>query len=175
MTNFYLGQVDMFGFNFAPRGWAQCNGQIISLAQNTALFALLGTTYGGNGQSTFGLPDLRGRTPRHFDGTYPQGELAGTENVTLLVTEIPAHKHGVNANDQPGTLANAANHFFGKAETGKPATPTPTNAYAVGAPNTILNQGSLSLYGGNQAHSNLQPLLAINFSIAVTGIFPSRN
>ena len=175
MTNYFLGQIGMYGFNFAPRGWALAAGQIIPLAQNTALFSLLGTTYGGNGQSTFGLPDMRSRTALHFDGNYPQGELAGTETVTLLVSEIPSHKHGINASDQAGTLSLAANHLFGKAETGKPATPTATNAYAVGAPNTILNPMSLSLYGGNQPHSNLQPLLTINYCISTTGIYPSRN
>jgi microcystin-dependent protein len=175
MTNFYLGQIEMYGFNFAPRGFATCSGQIISIAQNTALFSLLGTTYGGNGQTTFGLPDLQGRAPLHFDNNYPLGEIAGTESVTLLSTEMPSHKHAVNSNDQNGTLSLATGHLMGKAETGKPATPTPTNAYAVGAPNTILNIQSLSLYGGNQPHSNMQPYVVINFSIATTGIFPSRN
>jgi microcystin-dependent protein len=175
MTNFYLGQVMMFGFNFAPRGFAQCNGQIISIAQNSALFALLGTTYGGNGQSTFGLPDMRGRAALHFDGNFPLGEIAGTETVTLLTTEMPSHKHAVNSNDQNGTQSLATGHLMGKAETGKPASPTPVNAYAVGAPNTILNAQSLSFYGGNQPHDNMQPSLVINFSIATTGIFPSRN
>lgn len=175
MTNYYLGQIGAYGFNFAPRGWALAAGQIVPLAQNTALFSLLGTTYGGNGQSNFGLPDLRGRTPRHFDGNYPQGEMAGTETVTLLTSQMPSHKHTVNSNDQPGTLSAAAGHLIGKAETGKPATPTPTNAFAVGAPNTILNPMSLSLYGNNQPHNNIQPILAINFCISTTGIYPARN
>jgi microcystin-dependent protein len=179
MSNFFLGQIGIFGFNFNPRGWATASGQIISIAQNTALFSLLGTTYGGNGQSTFGLPDLRSRVPVHFGtqgGTpYSLGEIAGVENVTLLITEMPSHKHGVSATDTNGTLSGATGHLFAKAETGKPATPTPTNFYGVGAPNTILNPGTLSLYGGNQPHNNIQPTLAVNYCIATTGIFPSRN
>ena len=175
MSNFFLGQIGVFGFNFNPRGWAQCNGQIISIAQNTALFALVGTTYGGNGQSTFGLPDLRGRTPLHFDSNYPQGEIAGTENVTLLISETPAHKHDVMASNATAGAQVASGHLFATGQTGKPASQVPTNAYAVGAPNTVLNPQTLALYGGNQPHNNLQPLLAVNFCIATTGIFPSRN
>jgi microcystin-dependent protein len=179
MSNFFLGQMGLFGFNFNPRGWALAAGQIIPIAQNTALFSLLGTSYGGNGQSTFGLPDMRGRIPLHF-GTlsgipYSLGELAGTENVTLLVTEMPNHKHAISATDTNGTLSLASGHLFAKGETGKPATPTATNFYAQALPNIIMNPGSLSIYGGNQPHNNIQPTLAINYCIATTGIFPSRN
>lgn len=175
MSNYYLGQVGVFGFNFAPIGWATCSGQTIAIAQNTALFALLGTTYGGNGQSTFALPDLRGRTPIHFSNDYPLGEEAGTENVTLLLSQIPAHKHSIFATDTNAGASLSSEHFFAKGETGKPANPTPANAYAVGAANAILNPLSLSLYGGNQPHNNMQPTLVVNFCIATAGIFPTRN
>ena len=105
MSGYYLGEIRIFGLGFAPRGWALCNGQIISIAQNTALFALLGTTYGGNGQSTFGLPDLRGRVPVHRDtaGLYPQGSSGGAEQMNLLLNSLPAHSHALNADGNPAT------------------------------------------------------------------------
>jgi microcystin-dependent protein len=174
MTNFYLGQIDMFGFNFAPRGWAFCNNQILPLAQNTALFSLLGTTYGGNGQSTFGLPDYRSRTPRGMGTLTSQGELAGLETVTLLNTEMPSHTHNVAATSTAGNIPGEAGHLFAKGESGSPV--ADTNAYLLnGVPNLVLNPQGTSLAGGSQPHNNLQPLLAINFCIATVGIYPSRN
>ena len=170
MSNFFLGQIALLGFNFNPRGWALAQGQILPLAQNTALFSLLGTTYGGNGQSTFGLPDLRGRTPIDFSNNTSMGEIAGTENVTLTINEMPGHSHQFNVVPAAGGAAAAANHTFAVATHSAPA-----NAYHAAPGNVVLNPASVSIYGGSQPHSNQQPSLVMNFSIATTGYYPSRN
>lgn len=169
----FLGMIAMFGFNFAPRGWAFCNGQILPIAQNTALFSLLGTTYGGNGQTTFALPDLRGRVPvGQFQGPglsdYSLGQVAGSETVTLISTQIPAHTHTLNGITEAGTSATPTGNLPANTgaldkEYGTPGTLTAMGAQAIG--NT----------GGSQPHSNIQPYLAINYCIALQGIFPSRN
>jgi microcystin-dependent protein len=169
MSNFFLGQIGIYGFNFAPRGWAFCAGQIMPIQQNTALFSLLGTTYGGNGQTTFALPDLRGRTPLHFDGNYPQGEVAGEENVTLLQTEMPAHTHTLTGSSNTADKRPVAAHMFAT------DTSTTDDFYARGHVLVPLNPQAVGTYGGNQPHNNMQPFLAVNFCIAITGIFPSRN
>jgi microcystin-dependent protein len=174
-VNYFLGQIGMFGFNFAPRGWALCKGDILPVAQNTALFSLLGTTYGGNGSSTFGLPDLRSRTPMGFGNLTSMGEMAGVENVTLLITEIPLHTHHMNVTSQNADeLKEASNSIFGAADTG--ALPgTPQLAYNSGPANMMLNAGTVSIVGQSQPHNNIQPSLAINYCIATTGTFPTRN
>jgi microcystin-dependent protein len=171
MSEPFLGMIAIYGFNFAPRGWAMCSGQILPIAQNTALFSLLGTTYGGNGQTTFALPDLRGRVPIHFGqgpglSSYDLGQSAGTETVTLTVQEIPSHTHQVNASDgdassnkPDGALLCQGNQYN--------QAPPPLTAMSA---NMIPPSG-----GGNQPHPNLQPYLALNFCIALEGIFPSRN
>lgn len=169
MSNFFLGQIGIFGFNFAPRGWALAAGQLIPISQNTALFALLGTTYGGNGTSTFQLPDLRGRTPLHFDGNYPQGEIAGTESVTLLTTEMPAHTHSMVGSTNLADKRPVIGHMFA-ADTSQT-----DNFFARGHTLVPLAPTSVGLYGGSQPHENMQPFLAVTFCIATTGIFPSRN
>jgi microcystin-dependent protein len=169
----FIGEIFMSGFNFPPRGYAFCQGQILSIAQNTALFALLGTTFGGNGQTTFALPDLRGRVPMG-QGQGPGltsrtlGEVSGTETVTLLSTQMPAHNHALNAVSEAGDASAPAGAFL--ANTGAldkeykaTGTLSPMNAQAVG------------ISGGNQPHNNLQPYLVLNFYIALEGIFPSRN
>ena len=169
MSQAFLGQIQSFGFNFAPRNWALCNGQIMSIQQNTALFSLLGTFYGGNGTTTFGLPDLRGRTPLHF-GTGPSlspyviGEVAGTESVTLLSTEMPMHNHSLNASSsaKTGTAPSGAN--LGGA-----------SIYTSGAMDSVLNPLEIGMAGGSQPHENRQPFLVINWCICTSGIFPSRN
>src|SRR3954451_3573959 len=152
----------MFGGNFAPRGWALCNGQILSIAQNTALFSLLGTQFGGNGQTTFALPDLRGRVPIHQGqgpGLTPRtmGEQAGEENHTLINTEMPAHNHVVNANNEGST-------------TGRPGGAVPSvsgsNIYAATGDGTLMNAQMIGLSGGSQPHNNMQPYLCVNFVIA---------
>ncbi|HMJ76532.1 MAG TPA: tail fiber protein [Iamia sp.] len=167
----YVGQISMAGFNFAPRGWALCNGQIMSIAQNSALFSLLGTQFGGNGQTTFGLPDLRGRVPVHQgQGTgltnRTMGELSGSETVTLITSEMPQHNHLINVTSGDSTVKNPANNVLG-------GTATPT--YAVAPNGNFMNGQTLTLTGGNQPHQNMQPYQVISFIIALEGIFPSRN
>jgi len=169
-TEPYVGQISMAGFNFAPRGWALCNGQLLSIAQNTALFSLLGTQFGGNGQTTFGLPDLRGRVPVH-QGQGPgltnrvMGETAGEETVTLLQTEMPQHTHLVSASSTDSTLKNPTGNFLGG---------TASPIYSTTA-NNVMSPQVNQLTGGNQPHDNMQPYQVISFIIAMEGIFPSRN
>jgi microcystin-dependent protein len=161
----------MFGFNFAPRGWALCNGQILSIAQNTALFSLLGTTYGGNGQTTFALPNLQSRVPIHQGqgpglSQYVMGQQAGTENVTLLNSQMPTHTHSLVASSGDAASGKPAGKFL--ATTG-----TPT--YNTTQDGTLLGAQSIGLQGGNQPFSIIQPYLVVSFCIAMQGIFPSRN
>ena len=166
-----IGEIRMFAGNFAPRSWAFCNGQLLSIAQNTALFSILGTTYGGNGQTTFGLPDLRGRVPVSSGqgpglSSYTLGEQGGVEAVTLLSTQIPAHTHGIGANSGLGTQAAPGNTRYIAASDRR------DNQFADSS-NTSLAPTTSA--GGSQPHSNLQPYLTVNFIIALQGIFPSRN
>lgn len=165
--NFFLGQIGVFGFNFPPKGWAQAVGTILPIAQNSALYSLLGTTYGGNGTTTFGLPDLRSRTPMGQGTQTTMGEIYGTETVTLSISEMPAHTHSFNASMNPGSVHVTAGHFFAAG---------PNNALAYGTSgNTLLNAASITPAGSSQPHNNIQPSLAINFCIATTGIYPARN
>ncbi|HTJ74932.1 MAG TPA: tail fiber protein [Acidimicrobiales bacterium] len=169
MSDPFLAQIMMFGGNFAPRGWALCNGQILSIAQNTALFSLLGTTFGGNGQTTFALPDLRGRVPVH-PGQGPGlsqvtlGQAGGAEVVTLLQTQMPGHGHGVAASNGTATASRPSNNFLAAG-----------GSYATATDGTVMNPGMIQSSGGNQPHENRQPYLGVNFIIALQGIFPSRN
>jgi microcystin-dependent protein len=167
MSTPFLGMIATFGFNFAPRGWAMCNGQILAIAQNTALFSLLGTTYGGNGQTTFALPDLRSRVPTHMGqgpglSSYALGQTGGSESTTLTVNQMPAHTHTVEA----------ASTFTSK---------NPSNRYPAGGGaygdtgDTAMNTTVVGTTGGSQPHENLQPYLTLNTCIALQGIFPSRN
>lgn len=167
----FLGEIRMFGGNYAPRGWALCNGQLLPIAQNTALFSLLGTTYGGNGQTTFALPDLRSRVPMHAGqgaglSSYNLGEAAGSESVTLLTSEMPMHTHALACAASPALTStpDPAGKFIANTE--------PTNSYAETADSM---SGPLTAAGGNQPHENRQPFLCINFIIALEGLFPSRN
>lgn len=163
-----IGQIQAFGFNFAPRGWARCEGQIISISQNTALFALLGTIYGGDGETTFALPDLRGRASLHFgqgQGLTNRaiGERGGVEGVALSVSQIPSHTHtALGSNDEAGSVNPDGN---------VPAT-TPGSIYSSGIDAT-MNGDMVGLTGGSQAHNNMQPYLVINWCIALVGTFPS--
>lgn len=161
----FLGEVKIVSFNFPPKFWALCNGQLLPINQNQALFSLLGTTYGGNGQTNFALPDLRGRAPRHR-GQSVQGQQAGQENHTLSINEMPAHNHIVQAMPTSGTTLLAAGQVLAKRA---------AEVYA--APNNLapMHSGTTSNTGGSQAHNNMQPFLALNFCIALSGIFPSRN
>jgi microcystin-dependent protein len=177
MSEPFIGEIRMVGFNFAPRGWALCNGQLLSIAQNTALFSLLGTTYGGNGQTTFALPDLRGRVPLHQGqgpGLTPRtiGESSGTETVTLLSSQMPAHNHTLAAFNSPGSLDTPTGNVI--ANIVDPNTGGPATLFSATA-DTTMNPASIGISGGNQPHENMQPYLCVNFVIALEGIFPSRN
>lgn len=169
MAEPFLGELKLVGFNFPPRGWAFCDGQLLSIAQNTALFALLGTTYGGNGQTTFALPDLRGRTPLHVGNGIQLGEEAGVESVSLNVNQLPAHGHALSG---ASDLANASAPG-GALPAAKPR--GGISRYATPPGDTVMAPGSVTPAGGNQPHNNMQPYLVMNWVIALEGIFPSRN
>lgn len=165
----FLGEIQMFSGNYAPNGWAKCEGQLLSIAQNQALFALLGTTYGGNGQTTFALPDLRGRVPVHYNNTtIVQGQKEGTETNTLTSGQLPQHSHTVNAVTADGNQNLPTGNLH--ADT-KVLDPEYSNATA----NTTMNPSMLSNAGGNQPVNNVQPFTAVTFIIAINGIFPSQN
>jgi microcystin-dependent protein len=171
MAEPFIGQITLFAGNFAPRGWAFCDGQELSIAQNTALFSILGTTYGGNGQTTFRLPDLRGRVPVH-EGQGPGltnrslGETGGGEQMQLEVSHMPAHVHPIRATTTTATSTIPTNRVL--------AAPPGTNIYGTNA-NTPMAGGMSRPVGGGQHHNNMQPWQCINYIIALEGIFPSRN
>jgi microcystin-dependent protein len=172
MSEPFLGQIMLVPYNFAPRGWAFCNGQILPIAQNTALFSLLGTTYGGNGQTTFALPDLRGCVPISSGqgpglSNYSLGERGGTETVTLTVNQMPTHNHLVNVNTDNGETGRIADTYLSN------SSETPYNG-SLASPGTMAPQ-MISNVGGNQPFEILQPYLTLNYCIALEGIFPSRN
>ena len=173
MAQPYIGEIRCFGFNFSPQGWAFCNGQLISISQNAALFNLIGTTYGGDGLNTFALPDLRSRVPVHqgsFAGvTHVVGQVGGVENVTLTGQEIPAHSHLIVATSNAATLKRPVpNTFYAASSSGN-------NFYEAGTTLTALANNTVSSAGGGQPHNNIQPYLTLNWCIAMFGIFPSRN
>ncbi|MFC3551315.1 phage tail protein [Lysobacter cavernae] len=179
MSEVFIGQVMMAGFNFAPKFFAQCNGQWLPINQNQALFSLLGTTYGGNGQTAFALPDLRGRTPVGFassigPGTAPKqlGEVGGTETVTLLANNLPAHTHGVNASTGNGDSRIPSNRVH--ATSIDASAPKALYGPASGAQVAMAAQ-TIGMTGGTQPHANMQPYSVINFCIALSGIFPPRS
>jgi microcystin-dependent protein len=160
----YLGEVKICAFNFAPKGWAMCNGQLMAINQNQALFALLGTFYGGNGVQTFALPNLQGRAPVHQGSGFVVGQVGGEVNHTVILSELPAHVHGIGAVSHPGTSnAPAANYFAAH-----------RGGYA-DSPNDQLVAQTVSNVGGSQPHNNLPPILVLNFCVALVGVFPSRN
>jgi microcystin-dependent protein len=170
MSEPFIGEIRIFGFNFAPRGWAFCAGQLLAISQNTALFSLLGTTYGGDGQTTFALPDLRGRTPVHL-GAGPGlsnitlGEKGGAENVTMTVANMPAHTHTVNASPNEGETGSPANAF--------PSATTEDVYSSTGG--TTMNPAVVGNAGGGQPVPIRSPYLGMNFCIALVGIFPPRD
>ncbi len=170
MTEPFLGELRLFPYTFAPRGWAFCQGQLLPIAQNTALFSLLGTTYGGNGQTTFALPDLRGRAPISAGqgsglSPYTLGEVGGTETVTLINNQMPQHSHGVAAASVP-TTKNPNNAL--------PSFTAAGSSYGTAA-DLSMSPSMLGTAGGSQPHQNMQPFLVLNWCIALEGIFPSRN
>jgi microcystin-dependent protein len=181
MGEAYLGEIFMGGWNFAPRGFAFCSGQLLPISQNTALFSLLGTNFGGDGVQTFALPDLRGRTPVHWGqgpglSNYNIGEATGTEVVTLSQAQIPAHNHLLNANAAGANAVSPVSAFLAVPVTGSGPNASPLNIFTTNTtPLGSLNPATISNTGGNQPHSNIQPSLSITFVIALTGIYPARN
>ena len=173
MSDPFLGEIKLFAGNFAPRGYALCQGQLLSIAQNSALFSILGTTYGGNGVNTFALPDLRGRVPVQPGqgpglSSYTLGEMAGVESTTLTSNNMPIHTHSLGAVAGPGNTNSPVSAFLAA---GSPE----ANPYAVGSASTTLSTQAIGTAGGSQPFSLLQPYLCLNFIIALEGIFPSRN
>ncbi len=174
MSEPFVGEIRMFAGNFAPRGWALCDGQLLAVSQNDALFSILGTIYGGDGRTTFGLPDLRGRLSMHA-GTGPGlsphklGTRGGVEHVTLTVNEIPAHNHKVEANSDPGNTPSPVN-AIPAAETA-PA----VDVWTTNAKNGDMKASTIQNTGGSQQHENRQPYLSVNFIIALQGLYPSRS
>lgn len=169
----FLGEIKIVSFNFSPKGWATCNGQFLPINQNQALFSLLGTAYGGNGQTTFALPDFRGRVPLHVGSGFTQGQAGGQEAHTLPIVELPAHSHWLPASSDEGDLSGPTRAVSGG---------TALNAFAANDSVAYSNGGGAQMnsnivgnVGGSQPHNNMPPYLVLNFVIALQGVFPSRN
>ena len=160
----FLSEIRLMSFVFAPKGWALCNGQLMPINQNQGLFSLLGTTFGGNGQTTFGLPDLRARVPIHVGGGHTLGERGGEQAHTVSAAEMPAHIHRAMASPTNGNSPSIPDHTIAGA----------LNAYRPAGNLVAINPGTVATTGGSQAHENMQPYLTISFCIALQGIFPSR-
>jgi microcystin-dependent protein len=169
MSDPYLAEIKLISFNFPPKGWAFCNGQLLAINQNQALFSILGTMYGGNGQTTFALPNLQGRVPIHWgngQGFYNVGQAAGETAHTLTISEMPAHIHPAVAQSTPSNPGvTPVNSIWA----------TTTTAAFASAPNVMMNPAAVATTGGSQPHENMPPYLVLNFVIALVGIFPSRN
>lgn len=186
MTEPYLGQIELYGFNFAPRGWALCAGQLIPIQQYSALFSILGTNYGGNGTTNFGLPNLQGRGAVGAGqgpglSQYDQGQTGGSTSVTLTISELASHNHAFNTTSVQGTTSTAAGNQLGLTQVGDSGKGGGKGWTAqIYSPNasqatTGLAPQSISFNGGGQPHNNMQPYLALNYCIAMSGVFPPRN
>jgi microcystin-dependent protein len=174
MADPFVAEIRIFPFNFAPKGWARCDGQLLPLSQNTALFSLLGTTYGGDGKSTFALPDLQGSAPMHPGqgpglSLHDLGETGGSETVTLLESEIPAHSHSMLAATATATKSIPAGNSLSRVSGATPYAPPP------GDPLVTMSDTALAPAGGDQPHNNMQPYLTFYFNIALQGVFPPRS
>lgn len=165
MAQPYVGEIRMFAGNFAPAGWQFCEGQLMPISENETLFNLIGTTYGGDGQSTFALPDLRGRLPIHQGNGFVLAETGGAEEITLTVNQIAAHGHPLLASTGAGGASTPVGNL--------PAESPSINLYVEDAPNTLLSSAAINSTGGSQPHTNFQPYLCVNFIISLFGIFPS--
>ncbi len=165
MAEPFLSEIKILSFNFAPKGWAMCNGQILPINQNQALFSLLGTTFGGDGRVNFALPDQRGRTPIHVGRGHTLGERAGEQAHTLSIAELPTHLHSLQAANSNATTNDPTDAVLANS----------TAAYHAPTKLTSLNPGSVTNIGGSQAHLNMQPFLTLTFCIALQGLFPSPN
>jgi microcystin-dependent protein len=175
MAQPFLGQLLPFSFNYAPKGWVICAGQVLPISQYQALFSLLGTTYGGNGTTTFNLPDLRGRVPVHNGVGFALGQTGGEENVTLDINELPAHGHAFSGTSSAANVKlPVTNSALAQSTTSAGVSPG-DSFYAPPGTTVGLNANTVAAVGGSQPHTNLQPYLVINWCIALTGIFPSRN
>ena len=166
MAEPFLSEIRIMSFGFAPKGWALCDGQLLPINQNQALFSLLGTTFGGDGRVNFALPDLRGRAPLHVGSGHTLGERGGEQAHTLSISEVPTHTHVAQASSAVGSTQDAANHVLGN---------VPSRVYTDPNSLTSLSPTTITNVGGSQAHLNMQPFLTLNFSIALQGIFPSPN
>lgn len=164
MSSPFIGEIRMFAGNFAPNGWAFCDGSLLPISQNDALFNLIGTTYGGDGQSTFALPDLRSRVPVHVGPGFALGQNGGAESVTLTTNQIPVHNHAAQASSQGGNQNSPAGVWAA----------TPSKAYGPGPAGVALQAGAVAAAGGGQPHDNMAPFLAVNYILSLFGIFPSQ-
>jgi len=160
----YIGEIRIMSFGYAPKGWAVCNGQVLPINQNQALFSILGTTYGGNGQTTFALPNIQARAPMHLGSGHTQGEAAGSSSVTVTTATMPTHTHVVHASSTNGDTNSPQSHVLA-------ASPVYAGPTALAA----INPATVANAGGSQPHQNMQPYLCLNFCICLQGIFPSRN
>ena len=168
MSEPFLAEIKIVGFNFAPRGWAFCDGQILPINQNQSLYSLLGTNYGGDGRTSFALPDLRSRTPMHVDDGHPLAQRGGAETITLMQSEIPAHTHTAKATTDPAGTNSPVDALLSEASGAMYR-----NAEAATA--VSLRSGTVANAGGGQGHNNMQPYLTLSYCIALQGLFPSRN
>lgn len=167
MSEPFLAEIRIVAFNFAPRGWAFCDGQVLPINQNQSLYSLLGTTYGGDGRTSFALPDLRGRVPLHVGSGYTQGQSSGNEGVALTEGQIPVHTHEARASSVTGNNPNPGSRVL--------ASSAPNELYHAATNLQGMRAGTIASAGGGQAHNNMQPFLTLNFCIALQGLFPSRN
>lgn len=165
MASPFVGEIRMFGGNFAPAGWAFCDGSLVAISQNPTLFQLIGTTYGGDGQNTFALPNLQSRVPVHVGPGFALGQTGGAETVTVTTSQIPAHSHVPQANPNPGTQSSPSGGVWAQST---------LNSFSSSAPSVAMDPGALGNAGGSQPHDNMLPFLAVNFILSLFGIFPSQ-